>query len=94
MIPKLTAEEIEKYALTPGEIKLIESQPGVSYEIFHDDWVEGQLPLERIRALDINAILAQRALREITARNIEPEFIGIRIGFFVKAGGAEWEITL
>lgn len=94
MIPKLTAEEIEKYALTPGEIKLIESQPGVSYENFHSDWVDGAIPAERIRAMDINAVLAQRALREVTARNIEPEFIGIRIGFFVKAGGEEWEITL
>ena len=54
MIPKLTAEEIKKHALTPGEIKLMESQPGVAYETFLTDWVEGQLPLERIRALDIN----------------------------------------
>lgn len=93
-IPKLTAEEIEKYLLTPREIDSIENYP--TYETFslYENWLEGHLPLERLRVMDLNANNLQKALRTLTARGIEPEPIGVRLGGFIKAGDEEWEFTL
>ena len=93
-IPRLTDDEGEKYALTVEEAMIIEEYPTDLTSHFYTSVIEGKLPLERIRALDINCILARRALKKLALSGIEPEFIGIQTNLFLKAGDHQWELTL
>jgi len=93
-IPKLTDKEVESYALSVEKAMIIEEYPTDITSHFYTSVIEGKLPLERIRALDINCILARRALKKLALSGIEPEFIGIQINLFLKAGDQQWELTL
>ena len=93
-IPKLTDKEVESYALSVEEAMIIEEYPTDITSNFYDKVIMGKLPLERIRALDINCLLASRALKKLELSGIEPEFIGIQINLFLKAGDQQWELQL
>ena len=93
-IPYLTDEEYERYALSVEEAMIIEEYPTDTASYFYDSVIMGKLPLEQIRALDINCLLASRALKKLELSGIEPEFIGIQINLFLKAGDQQWELQL
>ena len=93
-IPKLTDKEVESYALSVEEAMIIVEYPTEITSDFYDKVIMGELPLERIRALDINCLLASRALKKLELSGIEPEFIGIQINLFLKAGDQQWELQL
>ena len=93
-LPRLTREQIKEFHLTPGEIELMESQPGVAYENFVSDWVDGAIPLERLRTLDLNALKTVKVFRQLVASGREPEFIGINIRFFCIVGDKEWNLII
>lgn len=93
-LPPLTSEQIKELQFSPDEVARFEQNLGEAFSWFLGDWIDGALPPERLRELDIHSRKIRLAFNRLDQVGIEPELTGMYIGFFWKVGGEEWQLTL
>lgn len=91
---KLTAEQITELDLSEQEVLLIEKFPGTIAEHFFLDWINGEIPAERERSLDLNTKKLVWELRRAIDRGQEIELKDVSIDFWWKVGGIEWRKSI
>jgi hypothetical protein len=91
---KLTAKQIAELDLSGQEVLLIEKFPGTIAEHFFLDWINGEIPADRERTLDLNTKKLVWELRRAIDRGEEIELKDVSIDFWWKVGGIEWRKSI
>ena len=92
-LPKITSEQIKEFGLTREQVKLLENQPGAAIDQFFIDRVWDELPLERLRSLDLSSLKARQDLRKLERSGSDVELVKIDVALTCWIGGEVWPIT-
>ena len=93
-LPKITSEQIQEFDLSREQIKLLESQPGAIIDQFFIDRVWDELPLERLRSLDLSSLKARQDLRKLERSGTDIDLVNIDVALTCWMGGEVCPITL
>ena len=92
--PDLTSEQNQEIEIFHQDIESFDKDPGWEMKAFIKDWIEEQIPQDRLRSLDLNAMTIREDLERAIRDGFRPQMKGLFIVATYLVGDDLWETTL
>ena len=91
--PDLTPEQNQEIEIFHQDIESFDKDPGWEMKAFIKDWIEEQIPQDRLRSLDLNAMTIREDLERALKEGFQPQIKGLFIVATYLVGESLWETT-
>ena len=89
----LTPEQNQEIEIFHQDIEAFDKDPGWEMKAFIKDWIEEQIPQDRLRSLDLNAMTIREDLERAIRDGFQPQMKGLFIVATYLVGDDLWETT-